>query len=47
VYEYVCTYPEHWKIMFGELVVVTDEEAMERALALPALTPATAVGHEH
>jgi azurin len=46
-YEYVCTYPEHWKIMFGELVVVKDEEAMERALALPAPTPTMAGGHEH
>lgn len=24
VYEYVCTYPEHWKTMFGELIVVKD-----------------------
>ena len=26
-YEYVCTYPEHWKVMFGQMVVVKDIEA--------------------
>ncbi len=26
-YEYVCTYPDHWKTMFGELRVVKDVEA--------------------
>src|SRR5258705_11872594 len=26
-YDYVCTYPEHWKIMFGQLVVVKNLDA--------------------
>jgi glucose/arabinose dehydrogenase/azurin len=26
-YDYVCTYPEHWKVMFGELVAVKDVDA--------------------
>ena len=26
-YEYVCTYPEHWKVMFGQMVVVKDIDA--------------------
>ena len=32
-YEYVCTYPEHWKVMFGELVVVQDMAAFLKAEA--------------
>ena len=32
-YEYVCTYPEHWKVMFGELVVVKDMAAFLKAEA--------------
>jgi hypothetical protein len=31
-YEYVCTYPDHWKTMYGELVVVEDLEAYWRSM---------------
>ena len=46
-YEYVCTYPEHWKIMFGQLVVVKDMDALLQASAKPAPAPAPAEGHIH
>ena len=53
-YEYVCTYPEHWKVMFGQLVVVKDLEAYLQASAqapppaVPAASTATAAaGHAH
>jgi len=47
-YEYVCTYPEHWKIMFGQLVVVKnmDEVLQANAKPLPVQSVAAA-GHEH
>lgn len=35
-YEYVCTFPEHWKVMFGTLVVVKDKAALLQASARPA-----------
>ena len=48
-YDYVCTYPEHWKVMFGQLVVVKDMEAFLKASALkPAPQSQTAAaGHQH
>lgn len=41
-YEYVCTYPEHWQRMWGQLVVVKDIEAYmaSPAAAIPPPTPA-------
>jgi HEAT repeat protein/azurin len=47
-YDYVCTFPEHWKVMFGELVVVKDKEALLQASAqaAPAQVRADA-GHQH
>lgn len=50
-YEYVCTYPEHWKVMYGQLVVVKDVEAyLQTAPPLPPLPSAEAVAevsHPH
>jgi azurin len=48
-YEYVCTYPEHWKVMFGELVVVKDIDAFlqSRALAPPSEQHAQAATIQH
>jgi len=47
-YDYVCTFPEHWKVMFGELVVVKDKEALLQASAQPALPQVRAdAGHQH
>ena len=47
-YDYVCTFPEHWKVMFGELVVVKDRDAELQASArpVPAHTAAGG-GHQH
>jgi azurin len=48
-YEYVCTFPEHWKNMFGQLVVVKDRAALLQASAqaAPAQPRADAAGHNH
>jgi glucose/arabinose dehydrogenase/azurin/HEAT repeat protein len=48
-YDYVCTYPEHWKVMFGQLIVVADAEAILKASAqLPAAqSQASLDKHQH
>jgi azurin len=46
-YEYVCTYPEHWKVMFGQLVVVKDLDAVLEASAKPLPAASTVEGHRH
>ncbi len=44
-YEYVCTFPGHWGVMWGQLVVTKDVEAYLKANPLtPAAAPAT---HKH
>jgi len=47
-YEYVCTYPNHWMMMWGQLIVTKDIESylQKHPIAnLPA--PVAAAGHEH
>ncbi len=42
-YDFVCTYPEHWKVMFGQIVVVKDMTEFLKASAeapAPFLQPA-------
>ena len=48
-YEYVCTYPEHWKVMFGQLVVVKDMDAFLQTSAFSPAPPsqASAANHQH
>ncbi len=46
-YEYVCTYPEHWKLMFGQMIVVKDMEAYLNATASAAPSQSTATAHNH
>ena len=49
-YEYVCTYPDHWKTMFGQLLVVDDLEAFmksPKAMEPPRQTAAAAHGKNH
>jgi azurin len=46
-YEYVCTFPEHWKNMFGQLVVVKDKEALLQASAEPAPQQRADAAHQH
>ncbi len=48
VYEFVCTFPGHWTVMFGQLVVTKDVNAYLKAnpLAAPA-APAAPAAHNH
>jgi len=51
-YEYVCTYPDHWQVMWGKLVVTRDIDAYLRAHPdnppAPAAAPAKpAQTHRH
>ncbi len=47
VYEFVCTFPGHWTLMFGQLVVTNDVDAYLKANPLAAPAPAAAEHHEH
>jgi glucose/arabinose dehydrogenase/azurin len=44
-YEYFCSYPEHWKMMWGRLVVTKDIDAYLKAR--PDLVIPTATSHSH
>ena len=47
-YEYVCTYPNHWMLMWGQLVVTKDIESYLQRHPMPNLpAPVAAAGHEH
>ena len=47
VYEYVCTFPGHYLMMYGQLVVTKDVDAFLAANPAPAPTPAPATaGHQ-
>ncbi len=46
-YDYACTFPEHWKNMLGQLVVVKDKAALLQANAEPAPMQKAAAGHDH
>lgn len=47
-YEYVCTFPGHWMIMWGKMVVVKDVDAeLAKGVEGPAPTVAPAAGHAH
>jgi azurin len=43
-YEYVCTFPGHWSVMWGRLVVTKDVDAY---LKKNPVAPAVGAGHEH
>jgi azurin len=43
-YEYVCTFPGHWPVMWGRLVVTTD---VDDYLAKHPIAPATGGAHAH
>lgn len=48
VYEYVCTYPGHWMVMWGQLVVTKDVDGYLQANPQVKLTAsADGEGHEH
>lgn len=47
-YDYVCTYPNHWMLMWGQLIVTKDIESYLEKHPTPALpAPVAAAGHEH
>lgn len=47
-YEYVCTYPEPWRAMYGQLLVVKDAEALAKAATRPSPPQPTAEStHDH
>lgn len=46
-YDYVCTYPEHWKVMFGELRVVENLEEYLQASAASPVQQAKPAPHDH
>ena len=46
-YEYFCTYPGHWEIMWGKLEVTKDVDAYLLAHPDAGPPPAAAAGHEH
>src|SRR2546422_9814622 len=45
-YEYVCTYPNHWMVMWGQLIVTKDVDAYLQDHP-EAPIPAAASGHQH
>ena len=46
-YEYVCTFPGHWPVMWGKLIVTKDVDAvMQAAVEAPAPVAVVAV-HQH
>ena len=52
VYEYVCTFPGHWTVMFGQLVVTKDVDAYLKEHPSPsgpnsAAPTKTAATHDH
>jgi azurin len=46
-YEYVCTFPGHWPVMWGKLIVTKDPEAALKAAAAAPVAPAVAHQHQH
>jgi azurin len=44
-YEYVCTYPEHWPVMWGRLIVTKDIDAYLRDHPDTTAPAAAAAGH--
>ncbi len=44
IHEFVCTFPGHWQVMFGQLVVTKD---VDNYLAKNPQAPAQPVGSEH
>jgi len=47
-YEYVCTYPGHWMVMWGQLVVTKDIDGYLQNNPVPLqTTQATSADHSH
>ena len=46
-YDYVCTYPNHWAVMWGQLIVTKDVDAYLAAHPDAKLPTPAAHDHEH
>jgi azurin len=46
-YEYVCTFPGHWTVMWGKLIVTDDIDAWQAANPPAAQTAASIPAHKH
>jgi azurin len=46
-YEYVCTFPGHWMLMWGKLVVTKDVDAYLQAHPQPDVAPGSAAVDHH
>jgi azurin len=47
VYEYVCTYPNHWMVMWGQWIVTKDVDSYLQNNPLPAQTTQASAEHNH
>jgi hypothetical protein len=47
IYEYVCTFPGHWTVMYGQLVVTNDVDAYLKSNPLPTVAPVPTENHAH
>jgi azurin len=48
VYEYVCTYPGHWMVMWGQLVITRDVDGYLQNNPVPVQTTQASSGeHSH
>ena len=45
VYEFICTFPGHWVMMYGQLVVTRDVDAYLKANPVPVPNPAVVHAH--
>jgi glucose/arabinose dehydrogenase/azurin len=46
-YEYVCTYPNHWMVMWGQMIVTKDVEGYLQANPEAPIPTAAGAEHEH
>lgn len=47
IYEYVCTFPGHWTVMYGQLVITKNVDAYLKANPAAPAAPAPATHHNH
>ena len=46
-YEYVCTFPGHWTVMWGQLIVTADVDAWQEANPTPPAAASAPAAHAH
>jgi azurin len=47
IYEFVCTFPGHWQVMFGQFVVTKDVDAFLQRNPQAPVAAATSADHAH